>query len=165
MPNDEAARGSTGGRGAESVPSSRPKYSLPEIERRWTVEENLLPPLESVPYENIEDLYVRGTRLRLRKVTGQDGEMTFKLGKKYPLVGPHEAPITNLYLSAAEYDVLVEALTGDRLRKRRYKLLGGALDVPTEGLGPMFSVEFGDTAQAAAYEPPAFAGPEVLQSA
>lgn len=141
-------------------PRPYPKYSLPEIERRWFVDESALPALDDVPYQDIEDLYVHGTSLRLRKVTDQGGVTTFKLGKKYAPVGRYEAPITNLYLSAAEYEVLKRALSGDWLRKRRYLLMGGALDVPESDLAPIFSIEFRDATEAAAYVPPWFTGPE-----
>lgn len=148
------------GEGHMDVPGGRPKYSLPEIERRWFVDVSALPVLDDVPYQDIEDLYVNGTSLRLRKVTDQGGAKTFKLGKKYAPVGRYEAPITNLYLSAAEYEALKRALSGDWLRKRRYLLMGGALDVPEGDLAPIFSIEFRDATEAAAYVPPWFTGPE-----
>lgn len=66
----------------------------------------------------IEDRYLPGTGLRLRKVTASDGMIVFKLGKKYPGAGLSSRPMTNIYLDAAEYAVLA-ALPAATLVKRR----------------------------------------------
>jgi len=66
----------------------------------------------------IEDRYLPGTELRLRKVTASDGTIVFKLGKKYPGAGLSSRPMTNIYLDAAEYAVLA-ALPAATLVKRR----------------------------------------------
>jgi hypothetical protein len=61
-----------------------PKYALPEIERRWRVHEDRLPPLTQCRTRRIEDKYMEGGHLRLRKVLEDGQGPIFKLGKKYP---------------------------------------------------------------------------------
>jgi hypothetical protein len=135
-----------------------PKYSLPEVERRWLVDVALLGPLDGMPYREIEDRYLEGTRLRLRKAVDLQGQIVLKLGKKY---GPRDSvePITNIYLTAAEHSML-SALPGRTLRKRRYSLLGGAIDVYGEQRA-IFEMEFMSLPEAQRYVPPAFAVREV----
>ena len=53
------------------------------------------------------------------------GTPVFKLCKKYPRHDPLSGPIVNIYLSAAEYELLAE-LPGSWLRKRRHHLLDPA---------------------------------------
>ena len=50
-----------------------PKYSLLEIERRWLVDLDKVD-LAAAPYREIEDLYIAGSRLRLRKISGAEGD-------------------------------------------------------------------------------------------
>jgi len=142
------------------VHSPSPKYSLPEIERRWLVETSLLGSLEVVPYKDIEDLYIRGTQLRLRKVTAPNGEVELKFCKKYGRGEGLAEAVTNLYLSPQEYEALA-ALPGHILRKRRYLYSGGALDVYAGLPLAIFEVEFGSEDEARRYVAPAFAGREV----
>lgn len=151
--------------GGEPGPLSgriQPKYSLPEIERRWLVDLSRVGSLEAVPFRVIEDSYWTGTRLRLRKVVGPDGDRTYKLGIKYGKVSPLLQPITNLYLEAQEYEALA-AIAGTRVRKRRYGLAGGSLNIHEEPLAapPHFEVEFGSVRDAEAYIPPPFVTEEV----
>lgn len=49
-----------------------PRYSLPEIERRWRVNPDLLPDLSQLPRRVLTDKYLTHTRLRLRKVESED---------------------------------------------------------------------------------------------
>ena len=136
-----------------------PKYALLELERRWLVESFPLLSLEAYPYRRITDLYIQGTRLRLRKDEGE--VVTYKLCKKYGRTAELAEPITNLYLTEAEYLVLA-ALPADELVKRRYAVYGGALDVyETLPSVVVFEMEFATEKEARAYQPPAFAGPEV----
>ncbi|MBX3142873.1 MAG: hypothetical protein KF813_03880 [Trueperaceae bacterium] len=139
-----------------------PKYSLPEIERRWLVNLAQVGDLDSAPFRTIEDIYVRNTRLRLRKVTEADGETTYKLGIKYGKVSPLRQPITNLYLEAHEYEALA-ALEGERIRKRRYPVAGGSLNIYEDPAATHahFEVEFSSENEAEAYVPPAFATEEI----
>lgn len=97
-----------------------PKYALLEIERRMLVDATLLPSLEPVPFVSITDRYLDGGRLRLRKMVASDGTTQFKLCKKYGHTSAYVEPITNLYLTQAEYEVLT-SLPGNTLYKRRYR--------------------------------------------
>lgn len=143
-----------------SNPIAPPKYSIAEIERKWLVEPDALPSLEGQPYREIEDLYIAGTQLRLRRMESTDGQVVFKLCKKYGKTTALSEPITNLYLSEAEYRLL-SGLAGNTVRKRRYSVAGGALDVYEGGVITTFEVEFGSEAEAQRYVPPALVGREV----
>jgi len=95
------------------------KYAQIERERRYLV--HAVP--DGVRYvDEIEDAYIEGTRLRLRRVTSH-GEVTRKLGHKIRLgQGPREVASTSLYLDDAEWDRLA-ALPVRRLRKRRHHVV------------------------------------------
>ncbi|HEY2709708.1 MAG TPA: hypothetical protein VGI95_16790 [Caulobacteraceae bacterium] len=95
-----------------------PKYAKFEHERRHLV---LTPPdLTGSKVRLIEDRYLDGGRLRLRRITHFDGAPPdLKLCKKYASADPVSGPIVNIYLSADEYAELVK-LPGKPLRKRRY---------------------------------------------
>jgi CYTH domain-containing protein len=139
-----------------------PKYSIPEIERRWLVDQAAVGELQDLPFRLIEDLYLEGTRLRLRKITHQDGSVLFKLGKKYGKRTPLSEPITTLYLTAEEYAVFA-GLPGLAVAKRRYALSGGSLDFyqePNSGL-MLFELEFQDEDAARLYAPPDFVSREI----
>ena len=111
-----------------------PKYALLERERRFVVLNGTPNGALNVPRNGgrlIEDCYLVSTRLRLRRVSSDDGAVERKLCKKYDRDGDGQ-PIVNIYLSAAEYEQLA-ALPGRCLRKRRHQIpFGGvtyALDV------------------------------------
>ena len=143
-----------------------PKYSAIEIERRWLVDQVAVGDLSSVPFREIEDLYVSGTRLRLRKVSTPNGGVIFKFGKKYGKRSLASEPVTNLYLTETEHRQLA-TLPGSMSSKRRYTVAGGALDIyrqPHPGLA-VFEVEFDDEASAQAYRPPHFVTREVTSEA
>lgn len=131
----------------------QPKYSLLEIERRWRVDLSVLEDLSLGNPIEIEDLYIEGTRLRLRRMGG-----TYKLCKKYGATEPGIEPITNIYLTDTEYQTF-KALPGHRVKKQRYRIAGGSLDV-YESLA-IFEIEFASAEEAAAYLPPAFVAEEV----
>lgn len=100
--------------------SSIPKYARLEYERRFLVSE--VPDLSGMAFRLIEDLYLDGTRLRLRKITRPgEQEPQYKLCKKYPGDDADLIPIANLYLTKQEHDVL-RALSGKGIRKRRYNI-------------------------------------------
>ncbi|MGV3618582.1 MAG: hypothetical protein ACO1SV_24940 [Fimbriimonas sp.] len=107
------------------------KYALIERERRFLVDHL---PEDLGPGYVIEDRYLQGLRMRLRRIEGPDG-VRFKLTQKLPR-GPSENQITTIYLSDAEYRRLRE-LPGDDLMKTRYRYRYGstfwAIDV-FEGL-------------------------------
>jgi len=146
--------------------SDTPKYSRIEIERRWLVDLAAVGDLSSVTFREIEDLYISGSRLRLRKVTDPTGRLIFKFGKKYGKRSVASEAVTNLYLSEAEHRQL-SILPGHVTLKRRYTVEGGALDIyhhPSGGLG-IFEVEFDDEASAQAYRPPHFVTREITPEA
>ncbi len=102
------------------------KYSLPDLERRWLVRtEDARAIAAAAGARLIEDRYLDGTRLRLRRVTSPEGGIIRKLTKKYAPVAatataaatPHAS--TNIYLTEAEFE-LFSALPGWPLRKHRH---------------------------------------------
>ncbi len=140
----------------------RPKYARAEIERRWLASAGLVAPLLTAAPLRILDLYLEGTRLRLRRVTAADGGRVYKLCKKYGDRPPGSESITNLYLSRGEFEQL-QALGGWEVEKQRYRLHHGSLDVyqrDTDRL-LLFEREFAAADLAADCEPPAFAGREI----
>ena len=85
------------------------KYARPERERRFLLA--AAPPLAAPPQTAqprlIEDRYLDGTTLRLRRIT-VGGEQVHKLTQKVRLgAGPAEVATTNTYLTPAEYDRLL----------------------------------------------------------
>lgn len=96
-----------------------PKYARPEYERRFLLSD--IPDLSGLASRLIEDLYLDGTRLRLRKIICEDGNEQYKLCKKYPDPSANPLAIVNIYLTSQEYDLL-SALNGKGIRKRRYNI-------------------------------------------
>jgi CYTH domain-containing protein len=92
------------------------RYAHVEREQRWLLSE--VPPGVSEPIA-IFDLYITGTRLRLRRMAGP--EVVFKLGQKVRPVAesPEVVHLTNMYLSEAEHATLV-GLGGAELHKTRW---------------------------------------------
>ena len=142
-----------------------PKYSQLEIERRWLVSLDGVGPLESAPYWDIEDLYIAGTQLRLRRMESAESGIVYKLCKKYGKRCEVSEPITNLYLTESEYDAL-RNLPGIRVRKRRYRVEPGGLDLYTDRnpVVAIFEVDFESEDSARAYSPPPFASREITGS-
>jgi CYTH domain-containing protein len=139
----------------------QPKYSLCEIERRWLVPQESLKTLQLVDPIEIEDRYITESRLRLRKMTSADGDVVYKFCKKYGKQTKLSEPITNLYLSENEYEVL-RRLSGKSVRKRRYKLVGGSVDIDENDLQTIvFEIEFESEREAREYVPPKFVGEEI----
>ena len=113
-----------------------PKYAHWVAERRFLVGARNMPALNPKEARRIEDLYLEGGRLRLRKITLANGEQEFKLAKKYAPDNPLIGPMTNLYLSEGEYEAL-NTLPGSRVVKRRHKVGAFTVDVfegPHNGL-------------------------------
>jgi CYTH domain-containing protein len=93
------------------------KYAVVERERRF-----LLASLPEfiVATKEIVDRYVTGTRLRLREVREDDGNVVRKLGHKVRISeGPGEVACTNFYLNDQEW-ALLGALPAQVLRKKRH---------------------------------------------
>ena len=134
------------------------KYARVERERRFLLAE---PPADaaSVGAMRVEDRYLIGTRLRLRRMTavlpdGTRGSVVTKLAQKVPGGAGPWGLITNLYLSPAEYDAIA-ALPADTVTKLRtdhgtfvVDLFEGALAGLT-----IAEVEFEDDATAEAFVP------------
>ena len=136
-----------------------PPYSKTEIERRWLIPAEVELKLAATREREIEDRYILGTRLRLRKVMESGHEPIYKLGKKYEPHAPGAHHVVSTYLSAAEYEVLAK-LPALVSRKRRQSVLGVALDVYLQP-NPGLRVEFPNPEAAAAYTPPSGVGMEV----
>jgi CYTH domain-containing protein len=138
------------------------KYSHPEIERRWLVETTDGLQLSAVRARTIEDKYLSGSRLRLRKICEQSCPPVFKLGKKYEHTESEPESVVNIYLSEAEYQSL-SVLPGRTTTKVRYSVEGGALDVyeAPNHARVIFEMEFASCEAAAMYLAPGFVGTEV----
>ena len=146
-----------------SAVASRPKYSLVERERRFLVDRGAMPDLDPATGRLIEDRYLPGTGLRLRKITAPGEPPVFKLGKKYPGPGLSTRPMTNIYLDAAEYDVLA-MLPAATLTKRRHDIAGGfVIDMFEGALAGLVLAEVSATDEAtlAAIAAPEWCGREV----
>lgn len=140
------------------------KYAAVERERRWLCAG--LPDLLALRAEAIEDLYVEGSQLRLRRAMPvEGGAPILRLSKKADLA-PAKRLITTLYLTEAEY-ALFAGLPGRGLRKTRhyYASRGATLSVdrfegPLAGLF-LAEAEFADDAAMADFPHPPFAVREV----
>ncbi len=103
-----------------------------ERERRFIVSK--LPPEEPWARRSITDLYIAGTRLRVRRVEGVvDGrpELVHKLTQKVPdpaAQGGRRGQITTIHLDQTEYRLL-STLPGDRLTKTRLSFPPMGVDV------------------------------------
>jgi CYTH domain-containing protein len=96
------------------------EYTAVERERRWLCAE--------VPREQIRetvtvtDLYVDGTRLRLRDMRPSDGGPPLLRLTRKADVDMRTRLITSIYLPEDEFAVLAAALQGRRLTKKRHRL-------------------------------------------
>lgn len=142
------------------------RYEKPEYERRFLLREI---PAGVYGPRRINDLYIRGTRLRLRKVEDPaGGNEMLKLGhKRRP--NPSDPTLvmhTSMYLAESEYSVLA-ALDADQLSKTRYRLdLDGgevAVDVFGADLAGLLLLEaaFCEPGPMEAFAPPPHVGAEV----
>ena len=149
-------------RHADEAMTDLPKYSALEIERRWLVDAGAVGDLNNAPFRLFDDIYIEKSRLRLRKITMQSGEVVFKLGKKYGKRSRLVEPITTLYLDEAEY-IALSSLPGVRISKKRFSIAGGSLDVFTFPSQPIsiFELEFESVPSAESYVPPGFVTREV----
>ena len=119
----------------------------------------------------IEDRYIVGTRMRLRRMSRPDlGETMWKLTKKYDTERPEARPIVTSYLTASEYELLT-ALPARAMVKRRYHLpIDGqfwSVDVFEGALGglELVETEAADAAALAALVPPPWVTKEVTRDA
>ncbi|GCE01986.1 hypothetical protein [Embleya hyalina] len=132
------------------------KYAHVERERRFLL---AVPPAPSAVTDTrtIDDRYLVGTRLRLRRVEWPDGGREFKLTQKVPVVRPGavQGLITNTCLSSAEYDLLA-SLPARVLSETRFGLPPLGVDVfdgPLRGL-VLAEAEFTDDEEARSFVPP-----------
>lgn len=150
---------------AKALGFPKTKYMAVERERRWLCRQA---PLErAVQSVAISDLYVSGTRLRLREERPVDGgEPMLRLSRKADM-DIHTRLITSIYLPEDEFAILAASLPGVRIRKLRYRLpVSGvlmAVDVFQGELNGLIlaEAEFETPGLLAAYPMPDFALREV----
>jgi CYTH domain-containing protein len=142
---------------------TRSRYARTEIERRFLLT-GVPAGAEVLRTVDIDDRYLDGTRLRLRRQAQVDGPVVFKLTQKLPAAGPdgEQGTLTTFYVSEAEHAVLA-GLPAAALRKRRLSIAPYGVDVfaePLDGL-VLAEVEFASRSDAAALRPAAFCHAEV----
>jgi CYTH domain-containing protein len=96
------------------------KYVAVERERRWLCRE--VPRNRIVRGEAITDLYITGTRLRLREARPLDGGAPMLRLSRKADVDAETRLITSIYLLEEEFRLLASALRGDRIAKLRHRL-------------------------------------------
>jgi CYTH domain-containing protein len=140
------------------------KYARTEIERRFLLAG--VPDGEVPRVLDIDDRYLDGTRLRLRRQVERGGPTVYKLTQKLPRPGRHgeQGEITTLYVSANEY-ALIAALPAAALRKVRLSIDPYVVDVFAAGLDGLVlaEAEFGSVADVEAFRPAAFCHAEVTR--
>lgn len=98
----------------------RPQYTGVERERRWLCRE--VPHSQIRQTLHVTDLYVTGSRLRLREMRPiNGGEPIFKLMRKAD-IDERTRLLTTIYLSEHEFSLLAPALPATRLTKVRHRL-------------------------------------------
>lgn len=141
------------------------KYAWIERERRWLCDG--VPRDLVVRAERFTDLYVTGTRLRLREaVPVGGGETMRRLGRKAD-VSAAVRLLTSMYLSADEF-ALFAGLPGRRLHKTRHHCapvdgVTVSVDAFEGALAGLFlaEAEFNSDEAMRAFTPPSFCGREV----
>jgi len=149
------------------------KYAQIELERRWLLAGLPAVLQNSQEYQLIEDRYITGTPLRLRRMTGPNGQVAArKLTQKYQAADQtaYATTITNFYLDEASY-ALMEPLPARVLVKRRYKLVDGRFQFsidqfsgPLNGL-VLAEIEQPDMSSLMQIPQPTFAEREVTEDA
>lgn len=144
-----------------------PKYAHVERERRWLVRDDARPEEGAFRCLLIEDRYIDGTRMRLRRMTDvATGERSLKLGKKYEADDVFARPTVTAYLSETEYEALA-GLPGHDLVKRRYELEADGLSYSVDRFEGALAglclteIEVDDDAALRALDAPSWAGREV----
>jgi CYTH domain-containing protein len=95
------------------------KYAWVERERRWLCRD--IPLDRVVEAEAITDLYVTGTRLRLREAIPRGGGPAMRRLTRKADVDARTRLLTSIYLSEAEFALLAD-LPGQRIHKLRHRL-------------------------------------------
>jgi CYTH domain-containing protein len=145
------------------------KYAWVERERRWLA--RAVPMDRVTAVEAITDLYVTGTRLRLREAIPADGAPPMRRLTRKADVDARTRLLTSIYLAEAEF-ALLAGLPGQRIRKVRHRLVaedGVVLSIdrfegPLAGL-LLAEAEFETPKALAAFPSPDFAVREVTDDA
>jgi CYTH domain-containing protein len=98
----------------------KPEYVAVERERRWLC--RAIPRGRILHTEAITDLYVTGTRLRLREARRTDGTASMLRLSRKADVDPQTRLITSIYLAEQEFAILAASLQGVRIKKLRHRL-------------------------------------------
>ena len=151
---------------ASALGFPKAQYTAVERERRWlcsTVPKQLIRQTLT-----ITDLYVTGTRMRLREMRPVDGGPSLLRLSRKADVDPQTRLITSIYLPEEEFAVLALALSGARLTKLRHRLLAppGVLMSVDEFQGDLAGLvlaeaEFKTLAELTSFPMPDFALSEV----
>lgn len=144
----------------------KPQYTAVERERRWLCRQ--VPRVRFVQTEAITDLYVSGTRLRLREARPIDGGTPLLRLSRKADIDVHTRLITSIYISEEEFVVLAASLPGVRITKLRHRLqpLPGVMMLVDEFQGALAGLilaeaEFETPEALAAFPMPDFAHREV----
>jgi CYTH domain-containing protein len=105
---------------ASALGFPKPAFTSVEHERRWLCRE--VPRERILHSEAITDLYVAGTRLRLREARPIGGGAAKLRFSRKADVDARTRLITSIYLPEEEFAVLAASLPGVRIRKLRHKL-------------------------------------------
>ena len=105
---------------AKALGFPKPEYTAVERERRWLCAEF---PRDLIRQTlTVKDVYIDGTRMRLREMRPLDGTPPlFKLSRKAD-VDARTRLITTIYLPELEFAVLAATLKGLRIVKTRHRL-------------------------------------------
>lgn len=95
------------------------EYVAIERERRWLCRQ--VPRQLVARTEAITDLYVTGTRLRLREARPTDGGTPMLRLSRKADVDKHTRLITSIFLPEEEFAVLARTLSGSRIKKLRQR--------------------------------------------
>jgi len=95
-------------------------YTHVERERRWLCRE--IPREQIIQTEAITDLYVTGTRLRLREARPVDGGVPMLRLTRKADVDARTRLLASIYLPEEEFAVLAALLPGVRIQKLRNRL-------------------------------------------
>jgi hypothetical protein len=149
----------------DAPPGKAAKYALVERERRFLL--RAVPRGTPVARVLIEDRYLVGTRIRLRRMTdleASEDRAIFKLTQKIPTATGAPGLITTMYLSSGEYAAMLD-IPAYILRKIRSYFPSLGVDVfegPLHGL-ILAEAEFASAAEQAGFPVPADAVAEVTQ--
>ena len=137
------------------------KYAKAEVERKFLLKEL---PHGAVLHSEIEDSYINGTTLRLRKAKTQT-ETIYKLGQKIR-PNPDSTRLilhTNMYLAESEFN-LFATLPLKQLVKKRHELAVGDTSVWVDQFEGSLAgliiaeVDFGASGDPASFSKPSFPG-------